>query len=362
MPVAARLRGRALAVALTCLFGHVGGAGASPPPETTARRTIALVVEGADAASLRAAVSLRLPEFTLVDAPGPDAYVVRISVEGDAARVEVGRGGDRWTRTIDEVTGDLSQELATAAANLVMTLEYERPRAPPPDPRPAPVESTPPASPRPAATPPASASPARPLGPVEEDSDQPPWSAAIGLAPVVTLELGTPDGVLSGLGAQLTVDALHRGGGFVHFGARASGRGYADFLGLVRLRLAAGGGYVRSLGDWRLGFLAALAVEPWWPLRGSSRVDVRRDQSEVRPAPLLGGHAQLVAWRLLGRGSRLRARLGPVLEVSGMVSPDGGVPELLVESARGGVTSLGHFGGLEVTLGVEIGIALARER
>ncbi|MEM7157963.1 MAG: hypothetical protein AAF799_34295 [Myxococcota bacterium] len=333
-------------------------------PESAASKPeagrISIEVVGADAAAVGAAVGVRLRGFEVVEEPGPRGFAVRIVVAEDgSAVVDVRRGADRWTRELRDLTGDLEQEVATATANLVTTLSYEGVPEPPaaePEPEPELV----PTEPEPEPTAELEPEPTEPEA--EPPDERPPWGITVTTAPVVHLELlDRRPTIVSGIGGQLGAQLRHDSGAVLHAALRASGRDYTRGIGLLRLRVALGAGYVHAVGPWRLGVVGALTAEPWWPLRGGRRIDVQRNATLVRPAPMLGGVLRLVAGRLFGReGAPVRARLGPLLEVSGSASPDGGVPELQVAGTRGETTSLGHFGGLEIALGVELGLEIIR--
>ncbi|MEM9463114.1 MAG: hypothetical protein AAGF11_53725 [Myxococcota bacterium] len=354
---------------------------ALPAAAQEARRLV-LETEGIDKASVKAALALRLRDFEFVDAPVPDAFLVRIEVAGDAVRVQVQRGTDRWTRQLQPSMEDPLQEIATACANLVTTVAYEVPEPPPVVDVPADVDADADsdANANADADEPANADAESDeptmgeTGSLEEraarpEPNEPPvpaepvvWTISPTLAAQTTLELTTPsDGVLSGFGGSLGVDARHRNGGLLHFEARALGRGYTTDITLARLRLAVGGGYARQRRRWTLGVVGAVAIEPWWPLRNRARAEVLRERVPSRPAPMLGAHARLVARRSFGEGS-VRFWLGPRLELSGMLSPDGGIPQLLVSDARGDTRSLGSLGGLEIGLGLEFGLQIAAQR
>lgn len=322
---------------------------------------LSVVVEGGDAAAIADGLALRLPDLEIADTPGVGAMTISIAIRGSVAVVEVRCGDELRTRTIDQPAGDLNQEIASTAANLVIDLldaDSATDDVAPPATGDIPAEARePPRETSLAPTEPSSGS-AKRSRLLEPKPPQLRWDVDVALTPAVAAELGVSGSAVSGYGGLLGFHFLHHEGAILHVGARSIGRSYGWGLGVARLRLAAGGGLTRDVGRWRIGVLMSLTVEPWWPLRGGAVVEVERERRSVRAAPLLGGYARLIAWRTLGPATRgSRWSVGPMLELAGS-STLNGIPELAVAGSAGEFQRLGNLGGVEISVGVSIRRAL----
>jgi hypothetical protein len=130
---------------------------------------------------------------------------------------------------------------------------------------------------------------------------------------------------------------------------------------LIRVRVAAGGGYTWMFGRVDVPLLAAASIEPWSVRRSSGRLVVEGEAGQQVGAPLLGA---LVALRPGVRfGGRIDGRPGPAVRVgahaefAGSFVVDGGARtvELGIETPTGR-EPWARLGGLDLVLGLDISV------
>ena len=127
---------------------------------------------------------------------------------------------------------------------------------------------------------------------------------------------------------------------------------------LVRVRVAALGGYAYRRGDFELVAAAGITVEPFFVQRNGGREALARGVGdEQRAAFLLGGVARVAPGFRRMVTPEVAFRFGPALEIGGSAIPsaDGGVARVRTidgTSAR----DLFRAGGLEVFVGLDLGL------
>ncbi|HWB75325.1 MAG TPA: hypothetical protein VG755_10220 [Nannocystaceae bacterium] len=346
---------------IALVAGPSGAAGATTAPRVhnespKAKAHVDAVViapEITDRAALEDALRLRIG-----DRPISDAAHARNPREGELfAYVEVTAKGEQlvvrlvlsdaraYVRTIESAADLRAREIAATVANLVAGIEEDDL---PPDERDVPLPPVlEPAPPKP---------PPKPLAP--KPLPRPRYELGIAVGGDATLAIGppAPQG-FAAAGGHARVDLRLRSGALVGVALRGAGdrnRGY----GLTRIRLAIEGGYAWRRGAFELATTIGATVEPWVVTRGGHVPDV----ADRKPAhAALGGLVRVApAWRRVGRRGRA-FRLAPFVELAGSAIPakNGGVARLR-EQAASGAHDLFRVGGLELTLGLELGAWIPR--
>lgn len=371
----------ALSVTL-CLLAGLSAPAVTSAGSTSAApgefRLVRVEVEGLDEAEIFAALRLRMHGLRVErhDNAPPDLYYVYLQVARDpsgALNLRVitpdGRAFDR------SLVIDPANELrvaASTAANLIFAAEQgvltpDRDHVPiPPAHATVAAPQLPPEVPAEAPAPPAPHEPAPAprrapaVAPVPVSPPPGRWEWAMSTHGAAALSIGPPRygerivGLGGGLGAELRAP---RGPAFV-LELRGLGRRDAP-LGLARLRIAVGAGYVLRHRRFELPLLLALAVEPW-RVTSSSGATVMFDGAVTSARPQFGAYLRTTpSLRFdLDRGALSSLRIGPRVELGGgFLVYDGPVVTGLADG-----TGAPHFrlGGLELALGVELALYFAR--
>ena len=327
-------------------------------PATTDIGVAVLRAEGfGEPDELERAISLRLPDLTLVafGEPVPPAEdgslraFIELEHQGTTVRLRlILADGRAYLRELEVDADAAVRPAASALANLVAAIEddtavpdqenVEVPEvlAPAPEPTPKPVPKD-----RPKLTP-VAPSPAPP---------GPRWQLGPTLRIGASLGLAPPG--LRGAGAGLGLDARHPSGLLLALDLQWLTRA-VDRFHLQRLRVALGLGYALRRGGFELPVAALVAVEPWWLGEDGRRVPLRT-LNGVSPAPLIGIGLRLspgYTASIGDHGARLRVGARVELWGSGQLGPGLRRPELRLP------TGPAHLGGVELQLGLEVGVWL----
>lgn len=273
------------------------------------------------------------------------AYLEQIDADAERARIRVtltdGRG---YVREILGPEPERAREIATNVANLLAAIEEDTIAPDEHDlPLPPSLQPLPPA--------PVEAPPPRPAPVPEPRFD---WGLSIGGDAVIGLARPAPQG-LAAAGGRVTWALRLRRGASVAIAVHPGGmrrRGWST----TRVAIAAGAGYTLRRGAFEFASLLSLRVEPWWVGRDGNAVRLGEARSK---APLLGG-ALTIAPRWRHRFASGHALfLGPSIELagSGMPTRDGGVVRVR-ERVGTGTRDVARVGGLELAIGVELGVWL----
>jgi hypothetical protein len=372
---------RGICVALAVAGGTASAhAGAQPSAEAPVHEATAvqgpspLVVEVVDlpAAQVLDELRLRLParEITMHDAPRPEPPLSYAIVRRDPAGLRmtlITPGGAAYDRDVQDVPDQSVRAAAGALATMIDSVESGRvaptrtevPIPPPPEPKPEPEPEPAPnlaTEPEPPTRVPA------PIHAPEPAEDPPPAAElALTLSPGVALGLAprTDAPALLGGGGSLGIDVRMRSGAMAVVDARGLGR-TSEGLGLVRMRIAAGGGYAWRRGAFELPIAAFVSVEPWWLRRNRSAAPLLREGSSQSERPLIGGGLRIAPGLFVARhrAHLPSVRVGARAELSGSFVSDAGArtAEILVEDSAGATTSAARLGGLELWLGLDVAI------
>ncbi len=273
----------------------------------------------------------RMHAYIEVRPSGPDAWeLTLIFADGRAWFRRVASEPDEAARTVASVLANLlaaieDDEVAPDADHVALPSELE----PEPEPEPEIPEPKPEPEPEP------------------EPEPQPEPELRFEIGPRLALQgiVGaSPSAGYRGFGAQLAGDLRLPIGVLVGLGLRISGRD-AGPLSLVRTQISVGLGYALRVGRFEMPMMVQAELEPW----------VVREQGQRRrlgAPPLLGFGIRLAPGGLVDVG-RTRMRIGLVLGADVLGEPRGGlVPTLRLEP---GADPLLYVGGVEVTLGLELG-------
>lgn len=345
-------------------------------PRTQEVRAVLLRPTGIEAAALLEALQLRSPQRTLAVPPWPEEpterfglfAVAAVEPRGDAIAVTVVLSDGRaYYRAIEASPDDAPRVAASAIANLLAAIEED---ALPPDEEdvPLPPEQAP--APPPESAPPPEPTPARAPAPAPAPAPRPP-------APPEPLELETIAGGSAGVavgppapmgfaggGGLLLVELRWPKGPFASLGVRSSWHRPVP-LTVGRTRISVGGGWAwRNEQRFELRTSVALDVEPWGVRQGGTREPVLYPDGQRRDRGLqIGGHLRVSpAWRF-GLRSGLTLRVGPRVELAGGALAEApGVARLLVADAAGERSVVARVGGLELSAGLELGLAWSLPR
>jgi hypothetical protein len=325
-----------------------------------------------DATTLLEALQLRSPQRTLAVPPWPDApadrfglyAVATVGLQGDAVAVTlVLSDGRAYYRTLEASPDDAPRLAASTIANLLAAIEEDEL---PPDEEdvPLPPEQEPapePTPPEPKATPPKPAPKATPQPRPPEPRFLELEAIAAGTAGVA---LGPPSpGGFAGGGGLLGLELRWPTGALVSLTGRSHWH-RPEPLTVGRTRISLGGGYAWRRGRFELRTVLALDVEPWGVRRDGRREPVLYPDGQRRDRGLqLGGHLRLSpSWRV-PLGSALALRVGPRVELAGgALAQAAGVARLLVADAAGQPSMVARVGGLELSAGLELGLAWSLPR
>ncbi|GEM_PF-1437322 len=352
-------------VAATVTVGPEPSVSTSDP--SSSRRHIAVVlvkVHGADVVSLIAELRLRLPNRQIIAVPtkhqipaGDQGFLEVRAIGTDHFELALiladGRG---YFRALESTQALASRSIASVSTNLIAAIEDERilpdrKDVAMPDIEPVlEVRPSPPVS----RSPPVSATPST----VVERARSPALELSPVLAPVAVLGFGPPSeraGFIA-LGATLGVNARWRRGWLWASEARFSGWTH-ERIGIVRMRFAIGGGYVVRKGAFSLVSALSLLVEPWIATEAgvvTATFDLRGQRRTM--IPLLGAALRLVPSYEVSVHARrpLRFRIGAAIELAGSGVPTRAGGVVRIRDARGEAHL--RAGGLELALGVELGI------
>ncbi len=368
--------GRVPLLRLTLIFALVNPTGASTGPggvDAPASRPalvrVIVRVRGLDDLRFREALAPRLPEVPVLPfarasfdrAPESGLAFVDVVAETHAATVKVvlqdGRG---YLRQVELDAGNPERSVARIVAATLVAIEEERiapdrSDAAIPEPAPEP-EPEPDSEPEPEPTPqpaPQSVQPER-NAPIPRLS---PPRLEIGptLRGEATVGLGVGGGSagLAAGGVAAAVDLRFPAGvlasGEFRFVVRTNG-GHI----LTRYRLALGAGYAVRHSFFEMPIRASFTFEPW--LVAGERVDPTR-------RPLLGGAVHLSPGvRIPLSGRTLRGlRIGARVELAASALPSGDNVRVLT-GAPDMERDLFRAGGLELSMGAEVGLWFSRTR
>lgn len=367
----------ALALASTAPLGEPGQGALAPAkarartePERQEIRAVLLRPTGIEPAALLEALQLRSPHRTLAVPPWPESpaerfglyAVATVGTEGEAIAVTVVLSDGRaYYRTIEATPDDAPRVAASAIANLLAAIEED---ALPPDEEdvPLPPEQAPAPEPTPAPTPlPAKPTPAPTPTPPEPRPTPPrePLELEAIVAGTLGFALGPPDPAgFAGGGGSGVLELRWPQGPLASLGVRSSWH-RPEPLVVGRTRVSIGGGYAWRRNRFELRASLALDLEPWGVRRAGVREPVLHPDGLRRGRGLqLGGHLRLTpSWRLALRPG-LSLRVGPRLELAGgTLAQAAGVARLLVADASGQPSVVARVGGLELSAGLELGLA-----
>lgn len=355
-------------------------AGAPAPAETRAQeiRAVLLRPTAIEATALLEALQLRSPQRAVAVPPWPAATVERaelfavvtVEPQGEAIAVTlVLSDGRAYYRVIEATPDDAPRVAASAIANLLAAIEEdalppdEEDVPLPPEQAPTPAPAPEPA-PAPAATPaPITAAPApTPRTPAPPEPLE--LEAIVGGTAGAAVGPPAPMGFAGG-GGLVLLELRWPQGPLASLGVRSSWSRPAP-LTVGRTRISLGGGWAwRSRSQrFELRTSVALDVEPWGVRRDGNREPVLYPDGQRRARGLqLGGHLRLSpAWRFTSR-SGLALRVGPRVELAGgTLAQAAGVARLLVADVAGERSVVARVGGLELSAGLELGLAWSLPR
>jgi hypothetical protein len=352
-----------IALALLALNGEPAPGDTRPEPAASrapagTRIDLAVLAAGGfvDRGELERAISLRLPDLTLVPlgAPTPaDDGSLRalIELEHKATTVRLSlilSDGRAYLRELEVDADDAVRPTASALANLVAAIEDDtavpdQQNVPLPAalaPAPAPAKPVPEDRPKPAPVTP----PPAPLAPRWELGPSLRVGAAFGLSRPAALR---------GAGAAIGLDARAPSGLLLALDLQWLTRA-VDVFHLQRVRVALGVGYALRRGGFELPVAALVGIEPWWLGRDGHRVPLRAAKAGP-PDPLIGLGLRLSPGYSADIGKQgARLRVGARVELWASGQPESGLrrPELRLPTATA------HLGGVELQLGLEVGVWL----
>lgn len=319
-----------------------------------------------DRAEFADALRLRLPDLRFRDAErqserdeacseGMHAYVeVRPSSAGRWELIVIFADGRAWFRPIESEPDEAARTAASALANLLAAIEEDAiapdaedvalPLEPKPEPEPEPdpePRPEPEPEPEPAVAPQPEPPPERPL--VLELGPRLGAQSMLGLDPSaghrafageLGLDLRLPSGLM--LATELRVAGWR-----------------VDAATLLRMRAGLGLGYGVRSGRFDMPIVLQAQLEPWW-VRDAGL------PAGLDAPPLLGGGLRLAPGVRVSLG-KLALRVGARVQLDVMGEPLGGrVPVVRREP---GSAALFHVGGVELALGLELGLWIpVRER
>ncbi len=315
-----------------------------------------------DRSELERAISLRLPGLTLVAVGEPvpvaehDALRAFLELTHTDSAVRMSlilADGRAYERSIEIDADAPVRPTAGALANLVAAIEDDtavpdRKNVPLPPAlvrEPAPPQPVPKDIPKPA--PVVLAPQTVPPGPLA-----PRWQLGPTLRIAGAFGLTAPPG-LRGVGPGLGLDARAPSGLLLALDLQWLTRA-VDRYHLQRVRVALGVGYALRRGGFELPVALLVGVEPWWLAGRGQRVPLRAPNAGP-PAPLIGLGLRLTpgySAQIGQAGARLRVGARLELWSSGQASPGLPRPELRLPGATA------HLGGVELQLGLEVGLWL----
>ncbi len=327
-----------------------------------------------DGATLLDALELRSPQRELSIPPWPSDARTRYALFAVATIEQVGESltvtvvlsdGRAYYRTLPSSPTGAPREAASTVANLLAAIEEDEL---PPDeedvPLPPEQEPDPQAEVKP--EPPTEVKPEPPteVKPKPKPETPPAELEAIG-AGTIGIAVGPPDpagfvGGGGGLGLELRLPAA----AVISLAVRSHWH-RVDGLTVGRTRISVGGGYAWRRGRFELRSVVGLDVEPWTVRREGVRQPVAYPDGQEREFGVqLGGHLRLVPSLRVPLGETVALRVGPRIELSGSaLAQDAGVARLLVPSSDGGTPSVAtRVGGLELMVGLELGVAWSLPR
>ncbi len=347
------------------------GAPSSEPPDVAAAEEQPVVVEslildagGMDANALQTSLASRLPNAAIL--PFSDvafervresrfAYV-RVNLDGELARVTIVLSDGRaYERAVTTPPGLELRAVATTIANTMVAIEQERlpadrvnepiprpPDEPPDEPAREPPEELPEPTPEPEV--PEEAPAPSPVTPRTQ--------LGLGLmgGPVVGLAPAQAAGLAAG-GGELRASLRWPTGPVAAVGIRVVGQ-RGDDAGLLRTRIALGGGYALRRERLEVVFGAAATVEPWWIAGGTFGGN---DAARARRSPLLGGMGWTSVGYLAGSVGGVQTRIGAFAELGSSVVPSGTAARVV----RGDPTAteaVFTLGGVELSAGLDVAV------
>ncbi|HVH97524.1 MAG TPA: hypothetical protein VM869_02395 [Enhygromyxa sp.] len=316
-----------------------------------------------DEAAFVAATRLRLPDLHLRSieraseiepacSEALHAYVeVRSEGAGQWSLALIFSDGRAWYRSVPAEQEDAARTLASALANLLAAIEDDQ-LDPDAEDVVLPIEAAPAPEPAPE---PKLPSPAPPSPEPAEPELEPQPSSGPRERPIV-LEVGPRLGLQSVVGihpaagyrataGSLGLDLRTPNGLLIGLDVRVAGRSSAA-LSLLRTRVSLGVGYALRARRFELPIVLAAACEPWLVLEDGQR-------AAVDAPPLLGGGLRLAPGGLVELG-RTTLRIAATLQLDATAElPSGRVPSVRL---RPGSAPIFHVGGLELALGLELGL------
>lgn len=355
----------------SCWFS---AARAAPPPaiERVVLRSSAIAAE-----SLRTELALRRPEASIVDFDDEGAgwsraeawmlVIVERSASGFAVSVILS-DGRAYDRVVEAQAAQEARAVASALANLLAAISEDRVA---PDREAVTIESLAPTTREPAAagapevvvdlsqqvasdvaTPPPEGGAMRPVKLPN------PWSIGPRIGGAALVGVGPPreSGALLGGGGALGISARSPSGATLAVDLRLLHRAAGEFT-LSRVKVSLGAGYGLERGRFGLDLAGFMGIEGWSVRAMGEQVAVLGGVEEA-PAAALGAGVRVVPALLLPLEAARRLSLGLAGEIGYGGVIDGGLraARLSVMTGAGEDAALFRVGGVELSLGLELGL------
>lgn len=329
---------------------------------------VLLRATGVEAAVLLDALQLRSPQRTLAIPPWPPEpggrfglfAVASVRLEGTTLRITVVLSDGRaYYRTLEAEVEGAPRVAASTIANLMAAIEED---ALPPDEEDVPLPPEQDDEPEPEIAPEPASEPEPETTEQPEVESEPPPSPPLELEPLLAGTVGvalgppSPAGFVGG-GGTVGIELRWPAGALISVALRSHWHRPVP-LTVARTRLSVGGGYAWRRGRFELRSVLALDIEPWGVRQDGAREEVGYPDGQRRGLGLqLGGHARVVPAVRVPVGDRLHLRVGPRLEVAGSaLAQAGGIARLRLLGAASD-DALARVGGLELSAGIELGLA-----
>jgi hypothetical protein len=195
--------------------------------------------------------------------------------------------------------------------------------------------------------------------PEPEPERPPPFELGVPVYGPAIFGLGPPadHSPVVALGAALGLDARLPSGALIGIDVRVAGRG-ASGLSLTRVRAAISGGYDLRRGAFELDARGRIGIEPWRVQRGGAdtRVENVETGGSAPNALLVAAISATPGVRMVAGPVGLRLGLWTELAVGGVVDQGLGAVNIRYESGTEDPVPLFRLGGLELGLGLSLGV------